>query len=232
MRGTHQFKQLVFVLLIATFSLPAIALDAPARYALVIGNSTYQERPLSNPASDAELIAETLKTLGFNVSQEQELDRKAMFAAVRAFYEQLPQGATALIYYAGHGVQIGGANYLIPVDMTMTSERGMALKAYPVKELLNISAKAKSAVNIVILDACRNNPFQPPAITRSFDNLGLARIISPKGTLIAYSTSPGQLAEDGLGRVHSFYTETLATELGKPGRFNRSHVQTSCGCCS
>jgi uncharacterized caspase-like protein len=217
MRGIHPFKELVCVFLIAIFTLPASAVETPARYALIIGNSAYQERPLSNPASDADLIAETLTRLGFNISQAQNLDRKAMFAKVRAFYQQLPQGATALIYYAGHGVQIGGANYLIPIDMTLTSERGMALKAYPVKELLNSSAKAKSAVNIVILDACRNNPFQPQTKTRSFDNLGLARITSPKGTLIAYSTAPGQLAEDGLGRVHSFYTETLASELGKPG---------------
>jgi uncharacterized caspase-like protein len=217
MRSIRRCKQLVFFLLIGMFTLPVIAVESPARYALVIGNSAYQERPLSNPASDAGLIAETLMGLGFNISQAQNLDRKAMFAKVRAFYQQLPQGATALIYYAGHGVQIGGANYLIPIDMTLTSERGMALKAYPVKELLNSSAKAKSAVNIVILDACRNNPFQPQTKTRSFDNLGLARITSPKGTLIAYSTAPGQLAEDGLGRVHSFYTETLAAELGKPG---------------
>jgi len=187
--------------------------------ALIISNSNYASNPLTNPPQDAELMANTLKQLGFSIKQLSDLNRQNFYAEVRHFYEQLPTGAVALIYYAGHGVQIGGSNYLIPTDMVMTSERGVQTKAYPLKAMLDGLNNARSSVNIVVLDACRNNPFQPvaPSKYRNFSNMGLAKINTPKGTLIAYSTAPGQLAADGQGIAHSLYTSTLADEMSKPG---------------
>jgi uncharacterized caspase-like protein len=187
--------------------------------ALVIGNSNYTSKPLTNPKQDAQLMADTLKQIGFNVKLVNDLDRKSFFAQIRDFYNGLPKGSVALVYYAGHGLQIGGANYLIPIDMILTSERGVELNAYPLKSMLNGLHNANSTVNIVILDACRNNPFQPnnPSKFRSIESIGLAKVITPKGSIIAYSTAPGQLAEDGLGNKHSIYTSMLSDEIKKPG---------------
>jgi hypothetical protein len=190
----------------------------PAQYALVIGNASYTQRPLANPRNDAQLMANTLKKLGFTVTQSHDLDRKGLFASVNAFTESLPEGAVAMVYYAGHGMQINGANYLLPTDLTLTSEQGSAQRAFPLKTLMDKLGSARSAVNIVVLDACRDNPFQPPARYRSYSQLGLARVASPQGMVIAYSTAPGQQAADGTSRGNSLYTETLAAEMQKPGQ--------------
>ncbi|MGP1716198.1 MAG: caspase family protein [Methylophilus sp.] len=197
----------------------AVELAPVTMQALVIGNSNYINKPLINPVQDAQLIADTLKEVGFNVTLVADLDRKAFFTKVREFYNGLPKGSVALVYYAGHGVQISGANYLIPIDMRLTSERGVEVNAYPLKAMLDSLHHANSVVNIVILDACRNNPFQPsnPSKFRSLENIGLAKVNTPKGSIIAYSTAPGQLAEDGLGNKHSLYTAMLSDEIKKPG---------------
>lgn len=191
------------------------------KYALVIGNRDYLARQASlpNAVNDANLIAKSLHTLGFKVTQRQNLKRADFFSVVDEFAGQLPEGATALVYYAGHGMQIGGGNYLTPVDMAVTSEQTVHVKSYPLKALLDKLAGTKSAVNIVILDACRNNPFQPQSAARyrSFSDLGLARTQAPRGTLIAYSTSPGQLAADGAGS-NSVYSASLARQLAASER--------------
>ncbi|PJB42533.1 MAG: hypothetical protein CO105_10820 [Comamonadaceae bacterium CG_4_9_14_3_um_filter_60_33] len=198
-------------------ALPANA--APAKYALIIGNSNYQfgKSSLKNPVNDAKLMAQSLQKLGFVTKQFTDLDRAGMAAAVQAFADQLPKGATSVVFYSGHGMQIGGASYLLPVDMAVTSEPSVALRAYPLKKLLERVSASKSSVNIVILDACRDNPFQPvPAVRyRNFRNLGLGPVVAPRGTFVAYSTSPGQLAADGAG-ANSVYTSTLASALLEP----------------
>ena len=215
------YKAIFCLIIFVCFSALAHAAEAPSMpmYALIIGNSNYDNKPLANPKLDAALMANTLKLLGFNVKLLNDLNRKALFSAVTDFYESLPNGSVALVYYAGHGVQISGSNYLIPTEMSLTSERGVQMNAYPLKAILDESARAKSSVNIVILDACRNNPFQPSngSKYRSLSKIGLAKVTSPKGTIIAYSTAPGQLAEDGLGAGNSFYTATLADEIKKTG---------------
>ncbi len=208
-------------LLIAAFCAPFfVAIEAwsaaPDQYALIIGNSRYSQQPLKNPVNDAELMSRTLKKLGYNVTTASNLDRKGIFSAVSSFTASLPKGSIALIYYAGHGMQINGINYLLPVDIEQTSEIGTARRAYPVQSLLARLEAAPSVVNIVVLDACRNNPFQPPQRYRSFSQLGLAKISSPKGTIVAYSAAPGEQAPDG-SRNNSFYTEALATEMSKSG---------------
>lgn len=197
----------------------AVELTPPAMHALVIGNSNYINKPLTNPKQDALLMADTLKQIGFKTTLASDLDRKSFFSTIRTFYNTIPKGSVALVYYAGHGVQISGANYLIPVDMTLTSERGVEINAFPLKSMIDGLSQTKSTVTIIILDACRNNPFQPksPSKYRSLEKMGLAKVSTPRGTIIAYSTAPGQLAEDGLGNKNSIYTSTLSDEIKKPG---------------
>lgn len=191
----------------------------PERRALVLSNSDYQgsERDLPNTANDAKLMAETLRKLGFKVTQAQNLDRNSLHTRLNDFSSKLPSGATALIYYAGHGMQIGGESYLMPIDMELSSEQKAPQRAYALKSMLDRLSTSASTVNIVILDACRNNPFQPPGVRyRSYSNLGLAKVVAPRGTFIAYATGPGQLAPDGSGN-NSLYTATLARNLLEPG---------------
>ena len=191
----------------------------PSRHALVLGNDAYVIGPLGNARHDAELMTETLKKLGFEVENAPNLSRDNLFTTVRKFSDGLPAGAIAVVYYAGHGMQLQGSNYLIPVDMQPTGEQSAALKAFPLQTLLERLSKSPSAVNIVILDACRNNPFRPTSSRfRDLSKMGLAKIATPKGTVIAYSTAPGQYAADGLGSKNSLYTQSLSEELLRPGQ--------------
>ena len=217
----------VAVLALATFTGAVNAQDAVAprgnsvaKFALVIGNSTYSgyRRNLKNPANDSRLMAQNLRKLGFEVRLGNDLDRARMNKVVADFADGLPEGATALVFYAGHGMQIGGASYLVPVDMVVTSEQSVPLRAYPLKTLLERLSASRASVNLVVLDACRDNPFQPetPIRYRSFNNLGLAPVQAPVGTVVAYSTSPGQLAADGQA-ANSVYTSALAEVMLEPG---------------
>lgn len=189
------------------------------KFALVIGNGNYSgnKRSLKNPVNDARLMTQSLRKLGFEVKQHTDLDRAQMVRAVADFSAALPQGATALMFYAGHGMQIGGASYLIPVDMAVTSEQSVPLRTYPAKTMLEQVSASRSSVNVVVLDACRDNPFQPssPVKYRNFSNLGLAPVQAPRGTVVAYSTAPGQLAADGKDG-NSIYTATLASVILEP----------------
>ena len=190
-----------------------------SKFALVIGNGHYSgnRRNLKNPVNDSKLMAQSLRKLGFDVKRFEDLDRKRLIKTIAEFADGLPEGATSLVFYAGHGMQIGGANYLVPVDMLMTSEQSVPLRAYPLKALLERVAASKSSVNIVVLDACRDNPFQPenPVRYRNFSRLGLAPIQAPVGTLVAYSTSPGQLSADG-NEANSIYSSALAQVILEP----------------
>ena len=192
----------------------------PKKFALVIGNANYggSMRNLKNPVNDAKLMTESLTKLGFQVRQFIDLDRAGLSHAVSAFSESLPQGATALVFYAGHGMQVGGFSYLVPIDMPITSEQSVPLRAFPVRTLLEQMSAAKSVVNVLVFDACRDNPFQPPPPVqyRNFANLGLAPIQAPRGTMVAYSTAPGQLAADGKDS-NSVYTAALAKVIRVPG---------------
>ncbi|MGI4719912.1 MAG: caspase family protein [Janthinobacterium lividum] len=191
----------------------------PAKLALVIGNSVYGGgHDLPNAANDARLIGETLRKLGFGVTERYNLGRDGFVKEVDGFASALPAGATAFVYYAGHGMQLDDSNYLTPVGMQMRSSDAAKLQSYALTTLLDRLKKSKAAVNIVVLDACRNNPFQPapPTRFRSFRGMGLSAVSAPRGTLIAFSTSPGQLAPDGKGK-NSLYTSELAKTLVKPG---------------
>jgi formylglycine-generating enzyme required for sulfatase activity len=183
------------------------------RTALVIGNSNYATSPLTNPANDATDMAAALKTLDFEVISGVNLSRAEMIRLVRQFGERLKaNGGVGLFYYAGHGVQVEGRNYLIPVDAQIRSENEVELEAVDVARTLVEMENAGNALNIVILDACRNNPF-----SRSWrsTNDGLAQINAPSGTLIAYSTAPGKVASDGAGR-NAPYTAALLKAMKTP----------------
>jgi uncharacterized caspase-like protein len=201
-------------------ALPAVV-ATPDRHALLLANADYpgDARDLANPVNDARLLARTLERLGFKVTVVENADRATLRQAVSRFADGLPAHATALVYYAGHGVQVGGTNYLMPTDSRLRNEATVAVEAYPLKSLLERLAAARSAVNVVVLDACRNNPFQPPpgARMRNWGIDGLARAAAPRGTLIAYSTAPGEVAADGAG-ANSLFAEALARELARPSQ--------------
>jgi uncharacterized caspase-like protein len=181
------------------------------RLALVMGNGSYREAPLKNPVNDARALAASLRGLGFDVMIGENLGQRDMTRLVARFGERLSGHDVGMFFFAGHGIQIKGKNYLIPVDAQITSENSVRAEAVDVDAVLDqLSA---SPLNVVILDACRNNPFE-----RRFRSVsgGLAQMDAPKGTLIAYATAPGKVAQDGEG-VNSTFTTALLRALGEPG---------------
>ncbi|MGE0917915.1 LIC10280 family protein [Trichlorobacter lovleyi] len=186
--------------------------DSRKRIALVVGNSQYASSPLKNPVNDARAMAATLRRLGFEVDEQINLGYMPFNEAIEAFGNKLKPGGIGLFYYAGHGMQVQGANYLIPVDATIRTENEVRYKAIDAGLILAKMESAKSDVNIVVLDACRDNPF-----ARSFRSAskGLAQIDAPTGTIIAYATSPGKTASDGKGK-NGAYTEALIQAMESP----------------
>ena len=183
------------------------------RVALVIGNSAYKDSPLLNPVNDARGMAAALRGLGFEVVFGENLSQADMKRSIRAFGEKIRNGGVGLFYYAGHGAQVKGSNYLIPVGSTITSEEEVEYESVDVGLVLAQMESAHNRLNIVILDACRNNPF-----ARSFRSTqkGLASIDAPAGTLIAYATAPGSVASDGSGG-NGLYTQELLKYMKQPG---------------
>ena len=191
---------------------------AEKRVALVIGNSAYQNvTPLENPANDAVLMAETLRDLGFSVTGDHaqlNLDKRALDDAIQSFGKQVQGADVALFYYAGHGVQVRGSNYLVPVNANPTREADVDFQMVDVNLVLNQMQGSGTRLNMVILDACRNNPFGGRGLRSA--NGGLAQLQAPDGTLISYATQPGNVAQDG-SDGHSPYTAALAATLKRPG---------------
>ncbi|MDQ3819602.1 MAG: caspase family protein [Acidobacteriota bacterium] len=188
--------------------------DKGKRIALVIGNGAYTNAPpLKNPPNDARDMADTLSRLGFSVEHGVDLNQKQMKFMIRQFGQKLKAGGQGVFYYAGHGVQSKGRNYLIPVDAAIESEADIEDQGVDVQLLLNYMDDAQNGLNIVILDACRTNPFARSM--RSAEN-GLAQVDAPTGTLIAYSTAPGRVASDGTGK-NGLYTAELLKQMRTPG---------------
>lgn len=198
-----------------TAALVAVAQPAETRVALVIGNSAYQSAgALDNPQRDAKLMAERLKTAGFTVTLLVDADQQTMKRAMVDFGRELRSSdAVGLFYYAGHGLQVNGLNYLVPVNANIKDETEVGIETVSLSDFLATMERAKSRINIVVLDACRNNPFASNFRT---DSAGLARVDAPAGTYVAYATSPGSVASDGAGR-NSPYTKALAETLLKAG---------------
>jgi len=196
---------------------PAQAQQDNARIALIIGNGAYGSiAPLDNPVPDAELMTDVLKAHGFKVTVLKNASQVALNRGIAQFGRDLRNAgpdATGLFYYAGHAVQSFGMNYLLPTDASLTDAADLSLVAVPAQAVLRQMFSAKNKTNIVILDACRNNPFE--AIPDLNDN-GLAEMKSPTGTFLSYSTAPGAVALDGL-EGNSPFTKALAREIPKAG---------------
>jgi TPR repeat protein len=188
--------------------------QAESRTALVIGNSGYGVRPLPNPKNDATLISETLKSVGFDVATVIDGSQAQMKAAVLEFGRKLnTPDSVAVFYYAGHGVQVDGENYLIPVGEDIRDQEEVALNGVNLNDVLKTMERANSRLNLAILDACRDNPFS--SRSRSGAS-GLAEVDAPSGTMIAYATAPGRVALDGTG-TNSPYTAALAAAIPAEG---------------
>ena len=175
------------------------------RVALVVGNAKYEMSPLTNPTNDSADIAAKLKSYGFDVVYRENLKIRQIGSMLKEFKSKLTPGSTALVFYAGHGLQVRGENFFPVVDADIQSEEDIQNQSIGLKQLMDILEDAKTRTNIVLLDACRNNPFERK--TRSLSR-GLASVSAPSGTMIAYSTRPGSVAEDGSGR-NGLYTEQL-----------------------
>lgn len=212
-------RRLLPVALIGVLFCWSIAAPAAAsqRIALIIGNGAYVSTgALRNPANDAALMATTLRQVGFTVFEHTDLDQKDMKRAIIDFGDRLlaaGEDAVGLFYYSGHGLQAQGYNYLLPVDATIRHEKDIEIESVKADAVLQAMAAARNALNIVILDACRNNPF---ATGYRSATQGLAQMDAPRGTLIAYSTAPGTVALDGEGR-NSPYTHALSRAIRQPG---------------
>ena len=183
------------------------------RIALVIGNSRYESAPLQNPVNDSKAFAEKLREMGFQVIEKENLTTRQIPATLREFRSSLKPGAVALFFYAGHGLQIKGVNYLPAVDADVASEEDVSMQSIDVNKLLDMLGEAKTRLNLVFLDACRNNPF-----TRRLRSgiSGLAKVDAPSGTLISFATRPGSAASDGTGSNHGLYTEMLLQAIDEP----------------
>ncbi|HEY6257901.1 MAG TPA: DUF6719 family protein [Xanthobacteraceae bacterium] len=195
--------------------------QAESRVALVIGNSAYQNTPaLANPGNDADDMAAALKRVGFTVHLEHNLDKRGMERATAQFAREARDADAALFYYAGHGLQHRGLNYLMPTDAKLDDEFSVNFEMTRLEDVLQSLDQARG-VKILVLDACRRNPLVDrlagKATTRDFaPTRGLARLDATRGMVVAYSTQPDQVAVDGAGR-NSPFTAALVREISEPG---------------
>ena len=198
--------------------LPSLANEK--RIALVIGNANYANAgSLANPINDSKAMASTLKTLGFKVLEYADLDKAGMQRAVDEFGNLLNDFDVSLFFYAGHGIQVNGNNYLIPVDARISSKNDVEYNSIDAGRVLSKMEDTQSKANIIILDACRNNPFERSwtrAVKVNGGGSGLAFMSAPSGSIIAYSTSPGNTAADGESGTNGVYTAALLEHMKTP----------------
>ncbi len=219
MAGLHSVLRALLVAVIACGAVAA-ARAQENRVALVIGNSAYGTvGPLPNAARDAAAVADSLRKAGFRTVQVQaNLGYDAMRRALRDFSAVAERADWAVVYYAGHGIEVGGQNYLVPVDAHLKSDRDVSFEAVPLEQVLT-SIEGARKLRLVILDACRENPFVQQmtrtVASRSIGR-GLARVEPRGGTLVAYAAKEGQVAYDGEGHNSPFVT-ALTRRLDEPG---------------
>lgn len=216
-------KQIVTILLFVLMCVQLVfSQKQDRRIALVIGNAAYKSTALRNPVNDANLMERTLKQLGFKVIKTTNAGKNQMRNAIDDFKLQLVDYDVALFYYAGHGMEINGNNYLIPIDAENTNENSVRISSVNVANVVKEFENYTSNTNIVILDACRDNPF---VSTTRGGNRGFKMMSSPSGTLIAFATSIGATAADGVG-LNGLYTSVLAEEMLKPQRIEDVFINT------
>src|SRR6516162_9996152 len=213
-------RSMYSALVLATILAGSHSALAENRVALVIGESAYRSvTPLPNPANDGKAVAKLLADSGFEVTTAADLSREEMNGKVGDFAATIAAkgpDTVALVFYAGHGLQIDGENFLVPVDVDPKRETDIPLQAVRLNDVLNTLNSVPSKMRILLLDACRNNPF--PAINKTAGH-GLALINTKTGipgTFLSYSTSPGSEAEDGSG-ADSPYTTALLSAAREPG---------------
>ncbi len=206
------YYNIIFLLIIFLLNLFAVNSHANKRVALVIGNSNYVNSPLKNPVHDAKDIAISLKKLDFDVILKTNIDLRKTDNAIDKFYRKLQEADVGFFYYAGHGVQVDGMNYLIPLKANIISSNDVKYNAVPAGRILGRMEDAGNKLNIVVLDACRNNPFR--SFTRSTSK-GLAFMDAPDGTIVSYATSPGSVSFDGKDR-NGIYTHHLLKNIMRP----------------
>ena len=199
----------VLFLVLSILGTVSAAFSDQQRTALVIGNAGYAFAPLANPVNDAVAMAKALDEAGFNVILQTDVSREGMTAALRAFGEKLnADNSIGMFYFAGHGIQIQGENYLLPLGSDFPDEDTVRTHAFAVSEAVELMTTSHDGLNIIVLDACRNNPL-------TGNSKGLSRIDSSARLFVSYSTSPGAVALDGAG-VNSPYTKHLATSIKTP----------------
>ena len=210
----HILRLCVLITFIAISSAPALA---DKRVALVIGNAAYQNiTVLDNPRNDALLMANTLSGLGFTLvggGAQLDLDKAGLDAAIQKFGRALTGAEVGLFYYAGHGMQLRGSNFLVPVGANPTREADVDFQMVDVNLVLRQMDGSGTRLNLVVLDACRNNPFGGRGLRSATG--GLAQMRAPEGTLISFATQPGNVAMDGEG--NSPFTKALAATVRRPG---------------
>ena len=211
-------RRWAWALVILLAALPGGA-SATQRVALVIGNASYEHAPaLANPLNDATDIGAALGRLGFSVTRLENVDDAAMRRGLKEFRRAAAASEVALVFYAGHGIEVDGRNFLVPVDARLASDEDVEYEVVPL-ELVSRAVERASGLRLVILDACRDNPFaakmQRSGATRSIGR-GLARVEPAEETLVAYAAKEGTVAADGVGR-NSPYSEALLTYLEEPG---------------
>ncbi len=218
LRGWARASGLAAMVLLALWAASGGA-RAERRVALVVGESRYMHVPaLANTANDARLVAASLKKLGFELVGDAamlDLDKPGLERAIRDFRNKLSSDTTGLFYYAGHGLQMHGTNYLVPVGANPSMPADADFELVEVNLVLRQMEEARSRLNIIILDACRNNPFGGSSLRAAGG--GLAQMQAPKGTLISYATQPGNVASDGPKGGDSPYTRALVSSMEKPG---------------
>ena len=193
--------------------LPSKPIVNEKRVALVIGNNQYEKVPLKNPVHDAEDMSRALTALGFNVLTKTNVNQREMEEAIHQFYQSIQNGEVALFYFSGHGAQVNGENYLIPINENIQTGSDIRYKAVNAQYVLAKMEEANNQTNIIILDACRNNPFKGFKSQQQ----GFAPMIANRGTFIAYATSPGAVALEDPSARNSFYTKHLLIALQKRG---------------
>jgi len=207
----------IYAFIFFTLFFHSTVLFAQTQRALIIGNAAYSIGNLDNPINDANDIASKLEQLDFEVTLLVDTDYSTMRKAISQFYANISdRNDVSVFYYAGHAMQIDSVNYLLPLDVKYDSVEAIINSTLDLNFLLNNMKRAKSRSNIVILDACRNNPFEKRSSksqqSSSQKRIGLAPVEAPPGTFIAYSTEPGRVASDGMGR-NGTYTKYLLKHL-------------------
>ena len=203
---------------------PAVADER--QVALVIGNAAYRVGALKNPVNDAQAVAGALRGLGFEVALRENTSLRDMIEAFRQFSLSARTARVRVVFYAGHGVQVKGRNYLLPVDTEIRGEDEVPAKSADLNELLERLGGMQQGINIVILDACRNNPFSGAVVVgpdgrrlkfRGATPAGLAPVEAPLGSMVAFSTAPGGVALDNPSEKNSLYTKHLLGFMQSPG---------------